>query len=98
MENAFLFFMDRKGARRPLDPVCLTRKNYPQTASGWHADYTISRLLLHQESVFFFGVERVEYGPDNKPVFTNDNPGEYAHDARLYLGYFGPDKLRRIQL
>ena len=97
-ENAFLFFMDRKGARRPLDPICLTRKNYPQTASGWHADYTISRLLLHQESVFFFGVERVEYGPDNKNVFSNDNPGKYMHEGRLYLGYFGPDKLRRIQL
>ena len=97
-ENAFLFFMDRKGARRPLDPICLNRKNYPQTASGWHADYTISRLLLHQESVFFFGVERVEYGPDNKNVFSNDNPGKYMHEGRLYLGYFGPDKLRRIRL
>ena len=97
-ETAFLFIMDRKGARRPLDPVCLNRKKYPQTAAGWHADYTFPRLLLHQESVFFFGVERVEYGPDNKPMFSNDNPGEFIHDARLNLGYFGPDKLRRIQL
>ena len=97
-ENAFLFFMDRKGARRPLDPICLTRKNYPQTPSGWHADYTVSRLLLCQESVLFFGIERVEYGPDNKLVFTNDNPGGYIHEPRLNLGYFGPDKLRRIQL
>ena len=97
-ENAFLFFTDRKAARRPLDPVCLTRKHYPQTASGWHADYTISRLLLKQESVFFFGVERVEYGPDHKNVFTNDVNGTFMHEGRLYLGYFGPDKLRRIKL
>ena len=97
-ENAFLFFMDRKGARRPLDPIQLVRKNYPQTANGWHADYTISRLQLRQESVLFFGVERVEYGPDHKNVFTNDVPGEFFHEPRLNLGYFGPDKLRRIVL
>ena len=97
-ENAFLLFMDRKGARRPLDPVCLMRKNCPQTASGWHADYAVSRLLLNQESVFFFGVERVEYVPEGQNVFTNDTQGEYLHEGRLNLGYFGPDKLRRIKL
>ena len=97
-ENAFLFFMDRKGARRPLDPICLTRKNYPQTADGWHADCTVSRLQLRQESVLFFGVERVEYGPDHKNVFTNDKDGEFIHEQRLHLGLFGPDKLRRIVL
>ena len=97
-ENVFLHFMDRKGARRPLDPICLVRKNFPQTASGWHADYTVSRLLLNQESVFFFGVERVEYVPEGQNVSTNDVPGKYMHEARLNLVYFGPDKLRRIQL
>ena len=97
-ENVYLHFMDRKGARRPLDPICLVRKNCPQTASGWHADYAVSRLLLDQESVFFFGVERVEYVPDGQNVFTNDVPGKYLHEARLNLIYFGPDKLRRIQL
>ena len=97
-ENVFLHFMDRKGARRPLDPICLVRKNFPQTASGWHADYTVSRLLLNQESVFFFGVERVEYVPEGQNVSTNDVPGQYMHEARLNLVYFGPDKLRRIQL
>ena len=97
-ENVFLFFMDRKGARRPLDPVWLPRKNYPQTAAGWHADCTISRLLLRQESVLFFGVERIEYTPDHKNVFSNDKDGKFIHDSRLNLGYFGPDKLRRIVL
>ena len=97
-ENAFLFFMDRKGSRRPLSPVCLSRKNHQQTTSGWHADHVISRLLLGEESEFFFGVERVEYGPDRKKVFTNDLPGTFIHESRLCLGYFGPDKLRRIVL
>ena len=97
-ENAYLFFMDRKGARRPLNPICLVRKNYPQTASGWQADYAVSRLLLGQESVFFFGVERVEFVPEGQNVFTNDKPGTFFHEARLNLEYFGPDKLRRIQL
>ena len=79
-------------------PVCLSRKDHPQTASGWHADHVISRLLLGQGSEFFFGVERVEFGPDRKSVFTNDVPGQFMHEPRLYLGCFGPDKLRRIRL
>ena len=58
----------------------------------------VSRLLLGQESVFFFGVERVEYVPEGQNVFTNDQPGTFIHEARLNLEYFGPDKLRRIQL
>ena len=98
LENAFLLFCDRKGARRPLDPICLTRTKYPQTASGWHADYTISRLLLKQESTFFFGVERVEYRPGSENVVTNDVNGEFIHDSRLFLGHFSPDRLRRIML
>ena len=98
-ENVWLFFMDRKGVRRPMfPPVCLSRKDHPQTASGWHADHVISRLLLGQGSEFFFGVERVEFGPDRKSVFTNDVPGQFMHEQRLYLGCFGPDKLRRIRL
>ena len=91
-ECAYLFFMDEKGERPPLDPIPLVRKDFLQTATGWHADYTLSRLLLNQASVFWFGVEKVEYRPEQQ-MHCNDKPGQFIHDVRLNLGYFGPDKL-----
>ncbi len=97
-EVAWLFFYDRKGARRPLWSTRLQRKDAAPTPAGWHADYTISRLLLHQESVFFFGVEKQEFLPGGKTVFSNDREGKFMHDARLNLGYSGADKMRRIKL
>ena len=97
-EEAHLFFMDRKGARNPLLPVRLARKDHPRTASGWHADWSVSRLLLGQESEFFFGVERTEVRKDGTVAFTNDVPGAFLHEPRLCLGSFSPDKLRRVKL
>jgi len=103
-EVAYLFFYDRKGERRPPDSppdlIALSRSESTPTATGWHADYTMSRLLLHQESVFFFGVEKHEFLPGGKVVCTNDREGEFRHvaEGRLNLGYSGADKLRRIVL
>ena len=98
-ESAHLFFMDRKGARPPMLPgVRLQRKDHPRTASGWHADYTVPRQALGPDPEFFFGVERVESATGRPPVFANDVPGTFLHEPRLHLGFFGPDKLRRIRL
>ena len=97
-EVAWLFFYDRKAARRPIWDTHFSRKEAKATPSGWHVDHTISRLALHQDSVFFFGVEKQEFQPGGKVVFTNDCEGEFMHDPRLYLGYAGADKLRRIVL
>lgn len=92
-ESAYLFFMDEKGEIPPMEPIKLNRKEHPQTTTGWQADYTLSRLLLNQASRFWFGVEKVEYRPDNHKLHTNDKPGQFIHEYRLNLGYFGPDKL-----
>ena len=85
--------MDEKGEIPPMEPIKLNRKDNPQTATGWQADYTISRLLLNQASRFWFGVEKVEFRPDHHNLYTNDKPGQFIHEYRLNLGYFGPDKL-----
>ena len=98
VEQACLFFMDRKGMRRPPDAIWLRKENSPKTASGWHVDYTVSRLMLNQASVLFFGVERLEFKPDGTFVYTNDKPGKFFNEGRLNLGWFGPDKLRKIIL
>ena len=98
MEHACLLFMDRKGTRRPPDPVWVYKQDSRKTAAGWHVDYTLSRLRLGQGSVFFFGVEKLEALPDGKVIHTNDREGTFFHESRLNLGYFGPDKLRRIIL
>ena len=97
-DTVYLFFMDRKGAHPPLDPVRLERKTTLPSASGWQADYTISRFLLQQESSFFFGIERVTFGSDGKVVTTNDREGTFMHENRLGMGLFGPEKLRKIKL
>ena len=97
-ETVSLFFMDRKGARPPLNPITLERKNGTETDSGWRMDYTISRLKLHQESSFFFGVERIKFGPEGKVIITNDREGVFMHENRLGMGLFGPEKLRKINL
>ena len=97
-EIAWVYFFDRKAARRPLWSTRFQRKDATPTPAGWHVDYTVSRLLLHQESVFFFGVEKHEFLPGGKTVFSNDREGEFMHDARLNLGYSGADKMRRIEL
>ena len=97
-EVARLFFFDRKAERPPLWQIQFQRKDAAPTPAGWHIDYTISRLLLHQEPVFFFGVEKQEFMPGGKIAFSNDCEGEFMHDLRLNLGYSGADKMRRIQL
>ena len=97
-EVAWVYFFDRKAARRPLWHTRFRRNDATPTPTGWHVDYTISRLLLHQESVFFFGVEKQEFPPGGKTVFSNDREGKFMHEARLYLGYSGADKMRRIKL
>ena len=66
--------------------------------AGWHVDHTIPRLELHQDSVFFFGVEKQEITPGGEVVYTNDLEGEFCHELRLNLGYAYPDKLRRVAL
>ena len=97
-EVAWLFFYDSKLARRPIWSTQFTRKDAVPTPNGWHVDYTISRLMLHHESVFFFGVEKQTFLPGGRVLYANDRPGNFIHDCRLYLGYAGPDKLRRIVL
>ena len=97
-EIAFLLFCDRKGERPPLWWEKISRQNATPTATGWHVDYTISRLLLDQDSIFFFGVEKQEFLSNGKIIFTNDRKGDFMHDSRLNLDYFSADKLRRIVL
>ena len=97
-ETACLLFMDRKGARRPPDPVWFVRKKCRQTPSGWHVDHTVPRLKLNLEPVFFFGIGRMEFTPDGKIVFSTDKEGKFFNEYRLYLGHFGPDTLRKIVL
>ena len=97
-EVAWVYFFDRKAERRPLWHTRFRRKDAAPTPAGWHVDYTISRLLLHQESVFFFGVEKQGFLPGGKTVFANDREGEFMHEPRLNLGYSGADKMRRIEL
>ncbi|MBQ6473782.1 MAG: hypothetical protein IJJ33_17480, partial [Victivallales bacterium] len=92
-ESAHLFFMDEKGENPPPFPIQIFRKDSQPTATGWHADYTLSRLRLNQASCFWFGVEKVENRPGFKNIHTNDKPGQFIHEARLNLDYFGPDKL-----
>ena len=91
-ESAYLFFMDEKAEKTPLALIQISRKDSQPTASGWHADYTLSRLRLNQASRFWFGVEKVEYSPGHNR-FLNDKPGQFSHDVRLNLGYFSPEKL-----
>ena len=96
-EIAFLLFCDRKGERPPMCSKIM-RKDATPTVTGWHADYTISRLLLNQDSVFFFGVEKLEFLPDGRVIYTNDRKGDFMHEYRLYLDCFCADKVRRIEL
>ena len=96
-EIAFLLFCDRKG-EHPSKWAKITRKDATPTATGWHEDYTISRLLLNQDSVFFFGVEKHEFLPDGRVIYTNDRKGDFMHEDRLNLLCFSADKVRRIEL
>ena len=97
-EIVFLMFMDRKGGMFWPPSPSLLRKDCRQTASGWHADYTVSRQKLNYASVFFFGLERIEFLPDGTNVADNDKEGKFFHDDRLNIGRFSPDKLRKIIL
>ena len=90
--------LPHKGERPPLSQNRISRQDATPTAAGWHADYTISRRLLEQDSVFFFGVEKQEFLPDGKIIFMNDRNGDFIHEYRLYLDSFSADKLRRIIL
>ena len=97
-EVIWLFFYDRKAEYRPLWRINYARKDSKPTPTGWHVDHKISRLELHQDSVFFFGVEKQEILPDGRMVSTNDREGEFRHNLRLNLGYAGADKVRRVVL
>jgi hypothetical protein len=97
-EEAHLFLMDRKCERKPMPPAILRRKDNPLTPTGWHADHAFSRQSLGGATEFFFGVERISTGKDGRLTFSNDVPGTFLHEPRLRLGWFGPDKLRRIRL
>ncbi len=96
-EMAFLFFMDRKGARRPPETAIIHKEEKYHTADGWHIDISIPRAKLSYEPVFFFGIERLVYTADGLKFF-NDSPGEYLHEPRLNLGFFGVDKLRKVRV
>ena len=62
-----------------------------------HVDYTVSRLFLHQESVFSLSVEKQVFVSAGKSVPSNGSKDKFMHDIRSELVYPGADMMHRIK-
>ncbi len=104
-ETVWLLFSDRKGIRKPPEPVEVIKGSagsefisQEQTPSGWRFTCVLPREELHYESCFRFGVQRIIYEGRGKVQMSYDKPGSYMTETRLYLGYYDPRKLTPVQL